>query len=410
MDKDQSIDLQNSKLKIISQEDRTPIPPPRKHKKGLREKFESVAKTSLQALQIKKPVDEPPVIKKTWNYSCPCDDPNHEHNRNRKKIKPDSVSKASSKNIEKGDKRKKNLSVISLPNYNDLKLSFLKTDKELNRRYSDNSALSLSSESKKNSVGKKDYITRCRSFGSILPSQLSEKAKAPKATIDIESDDSFGALEDWDCRILEHYNPKDSSLPRPKKVKTEKEIINDIEGMIVPEEEEMVKPPKPPARRSESLIRRLVKSVSESDRKSIDGKKKKQGTKDGAGKVANVTPPPSPASEVLEKEAVKIKASDLPTIDENGKVEHSSLMKILELYRTGEREKAVMLEEETFPYIDDSVKSETESLIDAVEHFEEKIYENEYSAKKEAQAVSNNLNNKVWHPVEDFLRAERVVY
>lgn len=141
-DKNEHIHLPNPKLSIIfsSSENVTPTPPPRKHKKNFREKLEAVAK---QAFQVnKKPVDEQLCVKKTIDYSCPlCDkdeknhNRNHHHNHHHQDHPVDAVKNKNSNKKENlilrgkdGGKRKKNLSVISLPNYDELKLTVAHLD------------------------------------------------------------------------------------------------------------------------------------------------------------------------------------------------------------------------------------------------------------------------------------------
>ncbi|KAJ8953994.1 hypothetical protein NQ318_004285 [Aromia moschata] len=251
-DKEEHVHLRNPKLSIIFNNENgseTPTPPPRKHK-NFREKIEAVAKTGLQAFQPKKPVEEQVCVKKKINYGCPlCDSDERTHNRDHHhhhhehanvdrnknikngtaKIDKETTPKSNDKKSNKESKRKKNLSVISLPNYNELKLTvahFDDVDKKTEAEKSNDSIVSLP-ESKKaagagggggGSAGRLDnYITRCRSFGSLFPQQL-KKLRTRKAPADIESDDSFGGLEDWDLGLIEHYNPKDASLPRPRKL------------------------------------------------------------------------------------------------------------------------------------------------------------------------------------------------
>lgn len=138
------IHLPNPKLSIIfsSSENITPTPPPRKHKRNFREKLEAVAKQAFQS--NKKPVEEQLCVKKTINYKCPlCDEHqnnynrNHHHHhefhkqsdhglRNKNETEKDNI-KLRGKNTTES-KRKKNLSVISLPNYNELKLTVAQLD------------------------------------------------------------------------------------------------------------------------------------------------------------------------------------------------------------------------------------------------------------------------------------------
>lgn len=342
---------------IFNNDDGTPTPPPRKHKKGIREKIESVARSGLQALQPKKPVEEPPFVKKTYNYGCPIDD--HDQKQHNKHHKHESHEpKLTPKTILKNDKRKKNLSVVSLPNYNDLKLSVANTEPVETKQNGNvrSSATSLPGEAK----GKLEiYMTRCRSFGSLLPHHLRDKLKTPKAPADIESDDSFGGLEDWDLRIIEHYNPKDASLPRPRKPppKNEKQVLSDVEGLIVSNEE--VNKPIPPVRRSESLLKKLNRKASESarQRKSTENLERS-----GYDTVGSITPPPSP-EEKDAKHLPRVDASAFPSYDEEGKVEHSSLLKILEDFSIKDKksEGNVLAEEEPIPLIDEDVEEQSPS-------------------------------------------------
>lgn len=334
-----------------------PKPPPRKHKKGLREKIESVAKTGLQALNInnnKKPVEEPLCVKETIDYSCPCDDPNHDHNKMKQKSKKNEfkLPKGTPKLSEKIAKRRKNLSVISLPNYNELKFSIANSDSKIDKDLQKhNSVSSLPDESKKFILFKKDnYKARVRSFGSILPNQLLEKLKHSKTPADIESDDSFGPLEDWDLKIIEHYNPKDTSLPRARKLpRTEKDVLNNVENMIVTDEE--ITQPIPPVRRSESLVKKMNRStVNESIT-----------TKNDSNKA------------IEQNELSIVRAAQLPTEDEEGKVEHSTLMKILEEFSIKEKQKA----------------------------------QNDLNNINSTQFIIDNSNKTFSHPVEEFLSAER---
>ncbi|KAJ3662832.1 hypothetical protein Zmor_007157 [Zophobas morio] len=340
-EKDDAIHLPNPKLALIFDNDsNTPTPPPRKHKKGFREKIEAVAKTGLQAFQSKKPVEEPLCVKKTVNPTCPVDD--HDcaiHNRNHKHERTNEANeKKSVKNIEdetKQAKRRKNLSVVSLPNYNELKLS-LATFDDIDKNPDEgenNSLVSLPNEPKKlttaASTGKLETcMTRCRSFGSLLPQQLLEKLRVRKIPIDIESDDSFGGLEDWDLRIIEHYNPTDTSLPRQTKPpRSRQDILSDVENLIIADEE--IEQPKAPTRRSESLLKKINREASES------ALERRPNTE----RAVSVTPPPSPEYKEEDKQSF-VSSDKLPT-EENGQVEHSSLMKILEEFSIRDKQNSL---------------------------------------------------------------------
>lgn len=254
---------------------------------------------------------------------------------------------------------------MSLPNYNELKLTvatFDDIDKPMSTS-NHNSITSLPTESKKlsttASAGKLDtYITRCRSFGSLLPQQLLDKLRARKAPADVESDDSFGGLEDWDVGLIEHYNPKDASLPRPRKLpKDDKAVLSNIESLIV-QDEDVVERPKPPVRRSESLVKKLNREAVESSAKLTDTLR---------DSTKSVTPPPSPVPTKPVCEEKLTKLADLPT-EENGKVEHSSLMKILEKFSVQEVSNGG-IEDETFPYIDKSDENSTNISNNSIEDF-----------------------------------------
>ncbi|KAL3276003.1 hypothetical protein HHI36_020734 [Cryptolaemus montrouzieri] len=321
-EKDSPVHLRNPKLAFIfnNEDSGTPTPPPRKHKKGIREKIEAVAKSGLQAFQSKKPVEEPLCVKKTVNYDCPCDRLNHKHNHHdhvvEKNILNKEQQKLQSKKSEhvKETKRKKNLSVVSLPNYSELKFSianFADIDRAPNDGKSIKSSnVSLPGEAKKSS---KNYMIRCRSFGSLLPQQLLDKLKPSSNKItDIESDDSFGPLEDWDLGLIEHYNPRDASLPRPRKLvaKPETKVISDIESLILTED--VV--PTPPARKSEMLSSNVDKVWYEPQNFSND-----------VSKMSSVSSPAS-FTEFTN------------SCDDN--IEHSSLMRILEEFSIKDKQQS----------------------------------------------------------------------
>lgn len=342
-EKDEAIQLKNPQLSFIFNDNTTPTPPPRKHKKSIREKIETVAKNGMQALQSKKPNDETKkleneskkpceeqiCVKKVINYGCPCGDREHCQHKAEKR-------EATKNNQKKEAKRKKNLSVVSLPNYNELKFSIANSENS-NLKYIDssvsNSANSLPGETKKAAAsvpaGKlENYMTRCRSFGSLLNNKL----RISKEPTDIESDDSFGGLEDWDLGILEHYNPKDASLPRPRKPISEGNVLSDIEKLIVQEED--IAPPVRPVRRSESLIKKMNREGAEASIKRSTEILNNEVT----GRTS-ITPPPSPRSQVEEDVVPLISSKNLPSQDEDGNVEHSSLMRILQEFSIKDAQK-----------------------------------------------------------------------
>lgn len=223
------------------------------------------------------------------------------------------------------------------------------------------------------STGKLDsYITRCRSFGSLLPQQF-KKLKVRKAPADIESDDSFGALEDWDLGLIEHYNPKNESLPRSKKEeKSNEEIISDLESLIV-KEEDIPQPPKPPVRRSESLVRKI----------SREGAQSAQNLRANIRDSGNLTPPPSPVPKQQEE---RLFIQNLPT-EEDGHVEHSSLIKILEQFSIKDKQQKA----------EDENKNKTEDI------FVSKTLTNNNVSAADQVAKKRTINS-----IEDFINAEKV--
>ncbi|XP_068899049.1 uncharacterized protein [Tenebrio molitor] len=388
-DRDEAIHLRNPKLSLIFDNDAsTPTPPPRKHKKGLREKIEAVAKNSLQAFQSKKPVEEPLCVKKTVAHTCPLDD--HDcaiHNRNHKhdpkSNETNDNKKEKLKSVEdelKQAKRRKNLSVVSLPNYNELKLTvatFDDIDKKSDHS-NNNSLVSLPTESKKLttvSTGKLETcMTRCRSFGSLLPQQLLEKLRVRKIPIDIESDDSFGGLEDWDLRIIEHYNPRDTSLPRPSKLpRNNKDVLSQVEDLIVNEED--VEKPQVPARRSESLLKKINREASES---AVERRSQAPNPQ----RALSVTPPSTPESKE-ENHSSYVSAGKLPT-EENGQVEHSSLMKILEEFSIKDKQNG----------LDKGTRRNVEPKINTTMDSHPLIIPSSVELQKKIDSVEDFLNNE----------------
>ncbi|CAH1105342.1 unnamed protein product [Psylliodes chrysocephalus] len=403
---EEPIHLTNPKLNLIfNTEKGTPTPPPRKHKKNLREKIEAVAKSGLQAFQSKKPVEDTqpkkPVeeelcVKKTISYKCPiCDQDEATHNRDHhhhlhnhqhleKKSENDKIDKLDNLRTDKENlKRKKTLSVTSLPNYDELKFTvaeFDENDKGLpslkHELKSPSSQISLPIDAKKStgSSGKLDtYITRCRSFGSLFPQQL-KKLRPRKAPADIESDDSFGGLEDWDLGLIEHYNPKDASLPRPRKPKrSDDSILADLESMIVKEED--IEQPKPPVRRSESLVKKLNREAAQTAynrSNELLNNIKKVDTSSSLSKPVETKP-----------------FSQFPT-EEDGQVEHSSLMKILEKFSMADKQNHKN---------DNNLNSNESSLTPSLVEFEKNIVINcvddaeKINKNKDVNITEKNVNS-----------------
>ncbi|KAJ8943181.1 hypothetical protein NQ314_009812 [Rhamnusium bicolor] len=341
-EKEEHVHLRNPKLSIIfNNENGTPTPPPRKHKKNFREKIEAVAKTGLQAFQSKKPAEEPICIAIKMKLKI---EKNKTHPRH------------TTKKSNKENKRKKNLSVVSLPNYNELKLTvadFDDIDKETDAEKSNNSVISLPTPA------------------------------------DIESDDSFGGLEDWDLGLIEHYNPKDASLPRPRKIqRNSKDMMSDIESLIVKEED--IEKPKVPIRQSESLVKKINREASEVAHKRSSEILNKVSDAQKLDTSKNTTPPPSPVPKPQER----LFLQNLPT-KEDGKVEHSSLMRILEQFSI--RDKQDSLENESLQEINDNVI---------------KVDENSTKNNSNQSSLTPSLlefeKNIAVNSIEDFINAEKI--
>lgn len=337
-------------------------------------------------------MEEPLCTKKIINYGCPTDDHHHEKHHgqhNQFQLKND-----------KAAKRRKNLSVVSLPNYSDLKFSIAKShddDAKINENLR-NSALALETRKTASSGKLENYMTRCRSIGSLLPQQFLDKFKPRKAPADVESDDSFGPLEDWDLRIIEHYNPKDASLPRPPKPiqKTEKDVLSDVEALIVSNEE--AAKPIPPVRRSESLLKKLNRKASESAniRKSNELLNKEHDIRT----PTSITPPPSPEPKKVDKvlsvnpEPPQI-TPPLTTQPQDAPTEHSSLLKILEDYSIKEKETKHLIDDEPIPLIDEDV--DEDRLV------KEKVSSNLSSLTPSLVEFEKSMTNTV----EDFINTEK---
>ncbi|XP_050295764.1 uncharacterized protein LOC126735721 isoform X2 [Anthonomus grandis grandis] len=413
---DEHIHLRNPKLNLIFDNEKgTPTPPPRKQhqeKGNFREKIERFAAKSLQALQGDKkkdvekepiPIEEPLMVKKKINYSCPlCESDEKTHNRDHhhhnQKPGQDSPKKP------KSGKRLKNLSIVSLPNYTDLRLSVanpIDVDaKSASKNDLASSRLSLQHPDGKKlttsqSTGKLDsYITRCRSLGSLFPQQLKKMKLQKTKPADITSDDSFGPLEDWDLGLIEHYNPKDASLPRARKPltqKSDKDILDGIADLVV-QEEDVEETPKRPVRRSESLVKKINDETSKQQHVQVQK----------SPEDICLTPPPSPersprktvaqlkgnfeestSQKTKVPAAIKRNKPDFveakkATVEKRASVsEHSTLMKILQEYSIKDKQEKVAV-----PENDSNLSSLTPSLVE----FE--------------KTLSNNLT-------EDFINAEK---
>lgn len=393
--------VKNAQLSLIFNDNHTPTPPPRKHHKkpmGLREKIKAVAKQGLQAVQSsnssnqqsyanKKPVEEPLCVKKIINYNCPhCDAVSGTCHRHRaheaiqaaSKVKQSFAANPSAQNSSKSmwDRKSSSASTNSLPNqYGEGKLSIAIDDLEdIDTRSSVHSLPGVDNNDGKqqslpqNTSTPNDIMSRARSFGSLLPQILLHKlstnpsganhnnsagnGKAPLA--EIESDDSFGGLEEWDIGLIEHYNPKDASLPRGVKMgvsggrrdvmvggdgkwrdsmmSNEDEVLASLEGMIVNDVDELTpKKPEVPQRKAESLLKKITRENS--NRTSTINDKLNdscQRNQANLNRSVSVTPPPSP------EKIINDPFNNLNNNNKQQSADHSTLMKIIEDYKQEE--------------------------------------------------------------------------
>lgn len=200
-------------LQQSTEPDAAPVPPPRKRRRGIKQILDR-----MNSEDNLKPVEEAIIVpKKEITHICdPTRHPHHYHKTNGGPRKAYStvippiyndldVKKEMSKNLRRGSIPRN----ASLPGENNLSLS---------------QATAQRLES---------YMTRCRSFGSLLPQQIMDKIKntpsssAANDQSDAESEDSWGGLDDWDLGVIEHDGIDDglfqpiSRLPSKKRSSTD---------------------------------------------------------------------------------------------------------------------------------------------------------------------------------------------
>lgn len=154
-------------------------------------------------------------------------------------VKDEKVKNDNRKKTEQKIKVVKNVSTVSLPNYNELVKPVGKVSSDVEnsddktgnqsgglkppRRNS--SAISLPGEGSNSIITSlseatihrlEAYMKRCRSFGSLKPQQLIEKLeefqkKSYRSAS--ESSDSWSGLDDWDLGVIEYCDPETTSVP-----------------------------------------------------------------------------------------------------------------------------------------------------------------------------------------------------
>lgn len=153
-------------------------------------------------------------------------------------VKDEKVKNDNRKKTEQKIKVVKNVSTVSLPNYNELVKPVGKVSSDVEnsddktgnqsgglkppRRNS--SAISLPGEGSNSIITSlseatihrlETYMKRCRSFGSLKPQQLIEKLEEFKKSnrSASESSDSWSGLDDWDLGVIEYCEPETTSIP-----------------------------------------------------------------------------------------------------------------------------------------------------------------------------------------------------
>lgn len=175
--------------------------------------------------------------------------------------------------------------------------------------------------------------------------------------------------------LIEHYNPKEASLPRPKKEdRSSQEIISDLESLIV-KDEDIQEAPKPPVRRSESLLRKI----------SREGSQSAQNLRTHTRDSNNPTPPPSPLSRQEDK---RLFLENLPT-QEDGHVEHSSLIRILEEFSIKD-------------------KQEKQNQGNEITHQQEEKILNKPLFNNNFAATDELVKKRTILSIEDFINAEKI--
>lgn len=196
-----------------------PIPPPRKRRRGIKQILDR-----MNSEDNLKPVEEAIIVpKKEITHICdPTRHPHHYHKTNDGPRKAFStiippvygeldVKKEITKNMRRGSIPRNS----SLPGENNLSLS---------------QATAQRLES---------YMTRCRSFGSLLPQQIIDKIKntpsssAANGQSDAESEDSWGGLDDWDLGVIEHDGIDDGAHFQPiSRLPSKKRSSTDVKFLV----------------------------------------------------------------------------------------------------------------------------------------------------------------------------------
>lgn len=143
-------------------------------------------------------------------------------------------------------------------------------------------------------------------------------------------------------------------------------------------EEDTQEAPIPPVRRSESLVRKI----------SREGSQSAQNLRAKNRELKNQTPPPSPVprKNEIKKEENRLFLENLPT-QEDGHVEHSSLIRILEEFSMKDKQKQN----------EDENANKNEEMM-----FNKTIPTNSLSPTEEL------MKKRTINSIEDFIKAEKI--
>ncbi|XP_046604453.1 uncharacterized protein LOC124297450 [Neodiprion virginianus] len=128
--------------------------------------------------------------------------------------------------------RQKNYSTVSLPNYDELEVVKKEVEKnndkdaipelvtpkkpDRTRNVSTTSlpiAETVSSLPQEVTERLEQYMTRCRSFGSLQPQEILEKLTAHGEQNESSEEDDWDGLDDWDLGTVEYHDPSDERPP-----------------------------------------------------------------------------------------------------------------------------------------------------------------------------------------------------
>ncbi|XP_023289762.1 uncharacterized protein LOC105703487 [Orussus abietinus] len=158
-------------------------------------------------------------------------DPSEENPRGNSTYHQEAIS---GQKRQKSPTRSKNHSTVSLPSYDELEVVKHAVEKakeaenlrktslaeklqiengKTPQRNASTGSLPVesifTSFSQKTAERLENYVTRCRSFGSLLPHQILDRLRNEEEQTAESSEDEWSGLDDWDLGVVEHYEPDD---------------------------------------------------------------------------------------------------------------------------------------------------------------------------------------------------------